>query len=425
MPKGTIYIVKYRDACKLALNDYYVARGQVNQGFSMAEMFKIFDPKGTETIEVQNGMAKLRDDSKRRDQINFDWTLFSRFTFDALRAVLICFLLGVAARGELSAGDYIAIMSYSTMVFDPVWNLVMLYKNIQPCLVQIADFLQLMRETPEPDAQSEDTDSILGGITFDNVSFSIDDKAILSEVSLEIPAGTAVGVVGRSGAGKTTFARLISRLYDPTHGRILFDLRDASSIPRGIIRGSIATVTQDSFIIHDTIAQNIRVGRFSASDEEIIRAAKMANIHERIVELDDGENKGYGFVVEEDGRNLSGGECQRLAIARAFLQNPKLLIMDEPTSNLDAETEWLVVRAMERLMDGRTTIIIAHRLSTLRKCSHVIVLEKGRVLEQGLKADLEQVEGGAFAKMQKLAGHNKGVFTDTSEESDELALKVA
>ena len=226
---------------------------------------------------------------------------------------------------------------------------------------------------------------VVGGVRFENVSFAYDGgDRVLEHINLEIPAGQIVALVGHSGAGKTTLANLVPRFYDPDDGRITVDGTDIREFTQTSLRRNIAVVTQDPFLFNTTIRENIGHGRQGASQQDIVAAAKAANIHDHIVGLDGG----YDSVVGERGVKLSGGQCQRLTIARAILRDAPVLILDEATSSLDTESERAVQAALNNLMQGRTTIVIAHRLSTVRHADKICVLENGGIVDMGTHEEL-------------------------------------
>ena len=241
-------------------------------------------------------------------------------------------------------------------------------------------------------------DRLVGRVEFKQVSFSYEGaQPALREVSLVVEPGEMIGLCGPSGAGKSTFVNLISRFYDVTHGQILIDGIDVRDYDVQWLRRQIGVVLQEPYLFHGTISDNIRYGNPDASDAEVIAAARAANAHDFIVGFPDG----YDTMVGERGQSLSGGERQRVSIARAILHNPGILILDEATSSVDTETEKQIQQALDRLVQGRTTFAIAHRLSTLRAADRLVVLEKGRIAETGLHDELVHKEGGIYAKLHQ------------------------
>jgi ATP-binding cassette subfamily B protein len=239
---------------------------------------------------------------------------------------------------------------------------------------------------------------IEGAVEFRNVSFSYEGaQPALRDITLGVRPGEMIGLCGPSGAGKSTFVNLLCRFYDVTDGQILIDGVDVRDYDVKWLRRQIGMVLQEPYLFHGTIADNIRYGNPEATEKQVIAAAKAANAHDFIVGFPDG----YDTMVGERGQSLSGGERQRISIARAILHNPRLLILDEATSSVDTQTEKEIQQALNRLVEGRTTFAIAHRLSTLQAASRLIVLEKGRIVEQGKHAELVDKADGVFAKLHR------------------------
>ena len=236
-----------------------------------------------------------------------------------------------------------------------------------------------------------------GGIRFDDVTFHYGSHLLplYRDFSVSIRPGERVGLVGHSGSGKTTFVKLIQRLYDVNKGRILIDGQDIAGVTQASLRSQLAIVQQEPILFHRSLAENIAYGRPGASQAEIEQAAKQASAHDFICRLP----KGYATMVGERGVKLSGGERQRVAIARAFLADAPILILDEATSSLDSESEVLIQQAMERLMVGRTTLIIAHRLSTVKALDRLLVFDRGRIVEEGRHEALVRLDGGIYRRL--------------------------
>ncbi|MCS6809442.1 MAG: ABC transporter transmembrane domain-containing protein [Bacteroidota bacterium] len=306
--------------------------------------------------------------------------------------------------GAMTMGDLTSFIIYTTFVGGALGSFAELFGQIQRTLGASMRVRELLNEQPENtrvhlDAQAHSAQQrILRSVEFVHVTFcypSRQDVPALRNVSLHIRAGERVALVGESGAGKSTIASLIQRLYEVDVGEIRFDGIPARHLSLHEVRDSVGVVPQDIVLFGGTIADNIRYGKLSASDDEVWKAAELANATEFIERFPAREQT----LVGERGVKLSGGQRQRIAIARAILKNPPILILDEATSSLDSHTEYLIQEAMERLMQGRTTIIIAHRLSTVRRCDTIIVLSKGKVVEQGTHEALLAQENSLYAKL--------------------------
>jgi len=307
---------------------------------------------------------------------------------------------GMVTAGEITAGTLISFLAYAGMSVEPATTLSRLYSGIRQGLGALDRVLELLR-VPEGVSDAPhalDVPSLRGDIRFRNVSFSYDGLTpVLQNVSLEVRAGERIAVVGTSGAGKSTLMNLLLRFYDSTDGTVEIDGRDARKVKLHSLRRQIGLVPQETVLFIGSIRDNIAYARPEATQDEVIAAAKVANAHNFIMNLP----KGYETVLGEEGVQLSGGQRQRLAIARAVLTNPRIIILDEATSAIDAESEQLIQEALDRLMEGRTTFIIAHRLSTVRKADRIVVLDGGRIVEQGRHDELMEL-GGVYAKLARL-----------------------
>ena len=302
--------------------------------------------------------------------------------------------------GKIDAGGFTAYLLYVNMFLNPVRKLINFFEQLQNGATGFQRFEELMaqqEETEDPNAK-ELTD-VKGAIDFDHVSFQYETgkedepgHMVIQDLSLHIDPGRTVALVGPSGGGKTTLCHLIPRFYEVTSGRISIDGQDITTLTRDSLRRNIGMVAQDVFLFTGTIKENIAYGNLDASDEEIIEAAKKANIHDYIMTLPDG----YDTYVGERGVKLSGGQKQRISIARVFLKNPSILILDEATSALDNATEMLIQQSLEKLAEGRTSIIVAHRLSTIKNADEIIVISDEGILERGTHEEL-LAKNGVYA----------------------------
>jgi ABC-type multidrug transport system fused ATPase/permease subunit len=313
-----------------------------------------------------------------------------------ISALGMALVLGVGTwqilNGGLTVGTLVAFVSYLIQFYQPVEDLIRVNNTLQQALAAAERIFEFIDEQPEvkerPDALV--LGRVQGAVRFEGVTFAYEPgKPVLHTVSLAARPGQIVALVGHTGSGKTTMVNLIPRFYDPDAGRITVDGHDLCDVTLDSLRDQIAVVIQETFLFGATIRDNIRYGRLEATDAEIEAAAKQAYAHEFISQLADG----YDSWAGEGGVLLSRGQRQRIALARAILKDPRVLILDEATSDVDTETEVLIQRALEQVMQGRTTFVIAHRLSTIRHADQIIVLDHGRVVERGTHAELLDPQG--------------------------------
>lgn len=328
---------------------------------------------------------------------SLQYKAMSRFNTAMSLSMDILYLVAFAAGGLffvkdlISSADLTSYVLYVAMLVTPIRTFVAIFEQIEEGMTGFKRFMEVMSVAPEKETENPvKVDRLKGDIVFDNVSFrykkeSDDEKSlILNDLSLEIKAGSTIALVGPSGGGKTTLCNLIPRFYDIDSGRITIDGIDINDMSLYDLRRNVGSVAQDVFIFSGTVKENIAYGDFDATDEQIENAAKLANIHDFIASLDNG----YDTYVGERGVKLSGGQKQRVAIARAFLKNPPILILDEATSALDNVTEMQIQQALERLSVGRTTIVVAHRLSTVKNADEIIVFGDGGIEERGTHDEL-------------------------------------
>lgn len=304
--------------------------------------------------------------------------------------------------GSLTPGELVAFNGYTAMAFGPFAILARNWDTVQNGFAAIDRAEKIIELEPEDYAPSGAVipRGFYGAVEFRNVSFAYGKrhKIVLEDVSFQAPAGTSAALVGESGVGKSTLLDLVSGYFRPRRGKILVDGHDVSRLDLKFLRSQIAVVPQELLLFNDTVKNNIRYGSFGASDGKVIAAAKKAHAHDFIQNFP----RKYNQLVGERGIKLSVGQKQRIAIARAILRNPRILILDEPTSALDAKSESLIAVSLAELMAGRTTFIIAHRLSTVRRADLILVLDKGRIVERGRHEELLQIPGGVYRKLYEL-----------------------
>ena len=299
--------------------------------------------------------------------------------------------------GVITVGDMVAYMLFINMFVTPIKKLIQFVEMFQNAITGYVRFEELMNVQPEKeDEHAQELTDVKGEITFDNVTFQYDEgKEVLSNISLTFPQGKMVAIVGPSGGGKTTLCHLIPRFYEISSGSISVDGQDIRTVTRSSLRQKIAIVQQDVFLFTGTIFDNIAYGKLGASREEVIEAAKKANIHDYIMSLPEG----YETFVGERGVKLSGGQKQRISIARVFLKNPPILVLDEATSALDNVTENYIQDSLDELCKNRTTIVVAHRLSTIKHADEIIVMDRDGIQERGTHAQLLEKENGIYKEL--------------------------
>jgi len=319
--------------------------------------------------------------------------------------------------GEITVGQLVAFNMLAGRVSGPVLKLVQLWQDFQQAGISISRLGDILNTPKEPgfNPNRSRLPSLKGAVSFEQIKFRyrIDGPVILQNIDLHARPGEVIGIVGRSGSGKSTITKLIQRLYVPESGRLLIDGIDLAMIDTVWLRKQIGVVLQENFLFNRTIRENIALTDPSVSMDKVITAAKMAGAHEFIVEM----SEGYDTLIGEQGSNLSGGQRQRLAIARALINNPRILIFDEATSALDYESERLIQDNMTEICKGRTVFIIAHRLSTVRNCNRIIVMDKGQIVEQGDHNNLLNKQG-YYAKLYNYQSPNPRVYSADNRSVD-------
>ncbi|MFP4249717.1 MAG: ABC transporter ATP-binding protein [Armatimonadota bacterium] len=388
-----IWRPQIRHTSREAREQFSTISGQVNDVISGISVIKAFTRERSEARRFVHEIREVIELYIQRGRARTMLSVVSTFMTGA--ATIIVIYVGgreILFAGRMSYGQLIQFNAYLGMLYSPIIQLVTINDQIQVAMAAIERIFELFDTAP--DIQERKDPIILtdceGEVEFDHVYFSYDpSEVVLSDVTFTADPGTITALVGRSGSGKSTLINLIPRFYDPTRGRILLDGHDLRDLQLTNLRKQIGMVMQESFLFAGTLRDNIKYGRPDASDAEVVQAAIAANAHEFITEFPDS----YETRVGERGTRLSGGQRQRISIARAILRNPRILILDEATSALDSESEQAIQDALEKLMVGRTTFTIAHRLSTVMNADEIIVLDYGEVVERGTHAELATAGG--------------------------------
>ncbi|MFP4394375.1 MAG: ABC transporter ATP-binding protein [Anaerolineales bacterium] len=368
-------------------------------------VIQVFNQESLELNQFHSTSSRYYEDRVRSV---WAWsTFFSALHFFAALGNVLIFGAGawLVVRGEITLGTLIAFLAYITSFYEPLRRLTEVDNIIQQAMAAAERIFELLDTEPDiqdaPDAVAlgEVEDEVKGDVRFEHVDFRYRDaddeqQVVLRDVTFHVGPGEVVALVGPSGAGKTSIANLLCRFYDPLRGRVLVDDHDLRTVQLQSLRRHVAVVLQDTFLFNTTVRDNICYGNPDAPEEEIIAAAKAAYAHDFITDLP----QGYDTQIGERGVRLSGGQKQRLALARAILADPRILILDEATSSVDAEAEYLIQQALDEVLKGRTALVIAHRLSTIRNADKIIALEGGRIREVGDHAELLAL-GGVYSQL--------------------------
>jgi ATP-binding cassette subfamily B protein len=368
-----------------ALGSVLLVRAFAREGYEQRQ----FNEESSRTLEESVRTARMEGAGARAIEI-----------INSL-GVWACVLFGtlLALRREMTPGDVLIFTSYLTSMYKPLRNMAKLSSALSKASVAAERISSILQIDAEPDTGSYvPANGLKGEIAFRGVSFAYTpDEPVLRDVSFTVHQGQRVALVGASGAGKSTIASLILRFYTPSSGRILIDGVDVANYQRDGLRREIGVVLQDSLLFGVSIRENITYGKPEASDEEVITAARQAHAHDFI----SARPEGYGTVIGERGCTLSGGQRQRLCLARAIIKRPSLLILDEPTASVDAESAWLIQQAIERLQSGKTTLVIAHHFNEMDSFDQILVLREGAMAEQGTHRELLRRDG-YYAQLYRL-----------------------
>lgn len=366
--------------------------GFTHESFSGIKIIQNFTFEEETTKKFEKSVGEVRNGFLSAVKYN-DWLWsFIDMSFGISSIIVYWYGANLARSGEVSIGTIIAFISYTNMFWRPIINIASYYNTLVTNFAAAERIFEIMDVVPTIDEMegSEEMPTIKGTVEFKNVSFEYEkDVQVLHNVSFKIKPGENIALVGPTGAGKTTITSLISRFYDATEGKVLIDGNDVSKVNLYSLRSQMGVMLQDTFLFSTSIKENIRYGKLDATDEEIIAAAKAVNAHEFIMKLE----KGYDTDVNERGSRLSVGQRQLISFARALLADPRILILDEATSNIDTATEILVQKGINKLLHGRTSFVIAHRLSTIRDCDRIMVVDGGEIVESGTHEELLKLKG--------------------------------
>jgi len=413
----TVTVTNWRLKYRRAMNETdALAQARAVDSLLNYETVKYFNNEAYEARRLKNDL-KSAEDAAVQSEISLAWLNGGQALIIAcgLTAMMGLATQGVANK-TMTIGDLVLVNAYLLQLFIPLNFLGTVYREIRNALTDMEKLFNILHRTPEivdtPGAQPLTVTR--GEVRFEAVQFAYDERRpILHGIDFLVPAGKKVAVVGSSGAGKSTLSRLLFRFYDVTGGRILIDGQDIRQVTQSSLRTAIGMVPQDTVLFNDTLYHNLAYGRPEASREEVLAAARAAHLDAFIAALPDG----YETVVGERGLKLSGGEKQRVAIARAILKNPPILVFDEATSSLDSSTERAIQDELARISENRTTLVIAHRLSTVVDADEILVLEGGRIVERGSHQALLKAEG-RYSHMWRLQQREEEGHQSSQEQAE-------
>jgi ATP-binding cassette subfamily B protein len=414
VPILIIVTVHFRKAMNSAFDDRRKSNATINASVESSvtgiRVTKAYTNSAREVEKFNKGDEEFVDSSRRAYKAMAKFFSSTAFITDVFNVIILIAGGVFLSLGQITAGDYTAFVVSVNLFISPVNTLINFMEQYQNGLSGFKRFVEIMEEEPESERETaKPIENVQGEIEFQNVTYSYaTSKEVLHNVSLKLKKGEKLALVGPSGGGKTTLCHLLPRFYNiegEENGAILIDGTDIRDLTLDSLRKSIGIVQQDVFLFVGSIKENILYGKPDATDEEIIAAAKKANIHDYIMTLDDG----YDTQIGERGVKLSGGQKQRLSIARVFLKDPAILILDEATSALDNTTEVLIQQSLDELCKGRTTLVVAHRLSTVRNADEIAVIMNGKVTERGTHDELIAANG-TYKSLYQLQFRDNDLF---------------
>ena len=392
------FIMKKSQGYFKSQQDYLAdVNGEVEEMFSNQSVIRVFNAENKMISKFEYDNNKLADVAWKSNFVS--GLMHPIMNFVGNLGYVVIAILGsyFAIIGRITVGNIQSFIQYTKNFTNPIAQIAQISNMLQSMVAASERVFEFLDEEEEKEKNKEfiPTNKIEGSVEFKNVKFGYNqDKIIINDFSAKVKPGQKIAIVGPTGAGKTTIVKLLMRFYDLNSGKILVDGHNINDYRKEDIRGLFGMVLQDTWLFNGTIMENIRYGRLEATDDEVIEACKMAHVHHFIQTLPDG----YNMMLNEETTNISGGQKQLLTIARAILADPKILILDEATSSVDTRTEILIQKAMDKLMEGRTSFIIAHRLSTIKNADLILVMDSGDIVEQGSHEELLK-KNGFYAKL--------------------------